>query len=1334
MLRAHSRSLFARRLFLFALALLGLASCSVYLYSRNAAAAGMKGAGSATSRPDEVAQEARVAESYANLPLRFEINEGQTDSNVRFLSHGRGYSLFLTPSEAVLALGDSNKSIATSEGKTSEQKDVASPAVLRMSLVGAAANPHIEGRGELPGKSNYFIGDDPHRWRTNVTGYAQVQYSGVYPGVDMIYYGKQRQLEYDFVVAPGASPQIISLGFDGAEKIEIDEQGDLVLHVAGRQVRQHKPFIYQDDAGGVRREIFGGYVLKGEQIVGFRVGEYDARRPLIIDPVLSYSTYLGGISSDIGDSIAIDAGGNAYLTGTTTSSNFPTANALQPNLNVTRSDVFVTKLNAAGSALVYSTYLGGSVSEVGDGIDVDDAGNAYVTGTTGGSASFNDFPTVNAFDSTYNGIDDVFLFKLNPSGSALIYSTYLGGINSDVAHDVAVNRLSGEAYVVGQTFSSDFPNTIGAFKTVFNVGEGFVTKFNAQGSALSYSTFLASSTVVNDLLVDTNGNAYLTGQTISSVFPVTAGAFQTACASCNAQRADGFVTKLNPQGTALIYSTYLGGSQTDVSNGIALDGSGNAYVTGQTESISSSTIPFPTTPGAFRTNGSLNAFVTKLNTNGTALIYSTYLGGSVKDQGNSIAVDALGNTYITGLTRSSDFPLVNPVSSVPAPGTDNVFISALNQAGSALLFSTFFGKGEGRQIVVVNTSTHVYVTGQTFGDLPVANAIQSANGGSGATSASMIDAFATKINLSNEITAPATFNISGRVTDVTSGNGIADVTMTLTLSQNGLTTHILTTLTDASGNYSFTNLPFGQSNARVEPSKTGYSFDPVSIAFVSSNSVGGDHTANFTGIPAGTLVPVLQFSQSAYSVSEATATATITVTRTGNTSVPVTVDFRTTGGTAQPGADYNPRSGTLSFPSGATSRSFTITITNDSLDEADETINLLLSNPSGGGATFNTSPEAVLTILDDDNPPGLQFSQSSYTVAEAASFINIIVTRGGDTSVPASVKYATSDPTDANFRCDPATPGQATIHASRKCDYHIAAGTLRFAAGETSKQFTLSIVNDVHVEITEALTLTLSNPVGAALGQNISVPVTITDDDTYGQPNPIDNTRFFVRQLYVDLLSREPDPAGWDGWTNRIDLCGQLGQPPPPCDRVTVAGDGFLRSGEFFDRQFFVLRLYRTALGRILRYDEVGDLAFVSGFLTEAQLELNKQDLVLEFMSRPEFSNRYSGLTNAAFVDALLQTADVTVPQSVRDQWVTDLNTGNKTRARVFRDISERPEVSAKYLHEAQVVSAYYGFFSRNPDGAYLNYLQRLDSGEITLGDLANAFVNAAEYRQRFGL
>jgi lysophospholipase L1-like esterase len=362
-------------------------------------------------------------------------------------------------------------------------------------------------------------------------------------------------------------------------------------------------------------------------------------------------------------------------------------------------------------------------------------------------------------------------------------------------------------------------------------------------------------------------------------------------------------------------------------------------------------------------------------------------------------------------------------------------------------------------------------------------------------------------------------------------------------------------------------------------------------------------------------------------------------------------------------------------------------------------------------------------------PMSVQLSQSAYSVSEGAGSLNITVTRKGDKSAPATVKYSTSDTTDANFQCSQVNTGAA----SRKCDYHIAVGTLRFAAGEDTKQFTLSIVNDVYVESPETLTITLTNPVGVTLGQNSTVPVTITDDDSGGAVNPIDNTSFFVRQLYVDLLSREPDPAGWNGWTTRIDQCGQPGQAPPPCDRVTVAGDGFLRSGEFFDRQFFVLRLYRTGLGRILRYDEIGDLAYVSGFLTDAQLELNKQDLVNEIVGRAEFAGKYNGLDNTQFVDALLQTADVTVPTDVRLGWIASLNNSSKTRAQVFREISERQEVSAKYAHEAQVVSAYYGFFTRNPDGAYLSYLQRLDSGEITLADLANAFINASEYRQRFG-
>jgi Calx-beta domain len=373
------------------------------------------------------------------------------------------------------------------------------------------------------------------------------------------------------------------------------------------------------------------------------------------------------------------------------------------------------------------------------------------------------------------------------------------------------------------------------------------------------------------------------------------------------------------------------------------------------------------------------------------------------------------------------------------------------------------------------------------------------------------------------------------------------------------------------------------------------------------------------------------------------------------------------------------------------------------------------------------------------NSPGfsctgsITFRASNYFINESANSLSITVNRTGNVAGPATARYATSDATGVNFNCNPATPGQATGQASRKCDYHIAAGRLWFAPGETSKQIILSLVNDVYSEISENLNISLSDPTGAILGSNSTANISISDNDFSGQPNPIDGTAFYVRMLYVDLLSREPEPAGLAGWVHRIDFCGQPGELPPPCDRVTVGGDGFLRSEEFFDREFFVIRLYRTALGRIPRYDDVGDLAYVSGFLTSADLELNKQELVSEIMSRPEFGNTYNSLGNAQFVDTLIQTAAVTLPAGVRDGWVNALDGSTRTRAQVFRELSERSEVSAKYLHEAQVVSCYYGFFTRNPDGAYLTFLDRLDRGEITLGDLANAFINAAEYRQRFG-
>jgi len=367
-------------------------------------------------------------------------------------------------------------------------------------------------------------------------------------------------------------------------------------------------------------------------------------------------------------------------------------------------------------------------------------------------------------------------------------------------------------------------------------------------------------------------------------------------------------------------------------------------------------------------------------------------------------------------------------------------------------------------------------------------------------------------------------------------------------------------------------------------------------------------------------------------------------------------------------------------------------------------------------------------------PSQIQFSSDNYSVSENAGVASVTVTRTGDTSLPATVGYETADNTNVQFDCsNPGADGQFSYPASRKCDYHIASGRLRFSPGETSRQIPISIVNDVYVEHSEALSLSLIDPTGASLGPTRSANVNINDDDSSGQANPIDATPFFVRMLYVDLLSREPDPAGYAGWIHRIDFCGQPGEPPPPCDRVTVGGDGFLRSSEFFDREFFVVRLYRTALGRIPRYDDVRDIALVSGFLTASDLEENKLELLTRVMAQEEFMNIYGGLNHAQFVDKLIQTAGVTIPNADRNGWVNALNGATKSRARVFRELSERTEISTKYLHEAQVVSCYYGFFTRNPDAAYLDFLQRLDSGQINLGDLANAFIYSSEYRRRFG-
>jgi len=682
-------------------------------------------------KPDK-ATRARVSKSYGKLPLSFEANEGQQDRQVKFLCRGSGYNLFLTNREAVLVLTKREKPLTPPANKTtlSQKKPKGQSTVLRTQLVGATPAAKVTGEEELPGKVNYLIGNDPSKWCTDLATYAKVRYEQVYPGIDLVYYGSQRQLEYDFVVGPGADPARIRLRVAGARKMYVKGKGQLVMKTAGGTVRWNKPEIYQE-VDGQRRSIKGKYVLRRGHELGFEVAAYDTARPLIIDPTLVYSTYLGGGSDEEGYGIAVDISGNAYVTGRTISTDFPTTAGAFQTTRLGLADAFVTKLNSTGTGLLYSTYLGGSHYEEGYGIAVDTSGNAYVTGYT---SSGTDFPTTaGAFQTTYGGGPyDSFVTELNSTGTGLLYSTYLGGSFHDYGYGIALDA-SGDAYVTGATGSGDFPTTAGAFQTTNNGGfDAFVTKLNSTGTGLLYSTYLGGSGAAGNadygysIAVDTSENACVTGRTNSTDFPTTPGAFQTTRLGAT----DAFVTKLNPTGTGLLYSTYLGGSVDDRGYGIAVDTSGNAYVTGWTRSTD-----FPTTPGAFQTTNlpEDDGFVTKLNSTGTDLVYSTYLGGNNNDYGYSIALDASGRAYVTGYTTSSNFPTTPAAFQTTYGGGGDAFMTEFNPTGTGLLYSTYLGGGDtdSGNGIALDTSANAYVTGDTeSSNFPTtAGAFQTTNNG-----------------------------------------------------------------------------------------------------------------------------------------------------------------------------------------------------------------------------------------------------------------------------------------------------------------------------------------------------------------------------------------------------------------------------------------------------------------------------------------------------------------------------------------------------------------------------------------------------------------------------
>lgn len=667
-------------------------------------------------QPAVDATERRALGAYQSLPLSFIPNAGQTDARVRYYAAGPDYSFLFTKQEVALSFGD---------GATGGY-------ALDLHFMGASPEAHLEAASLQPGRVNYLTGSDPSAWQRGLPTYGGVVYRDLWPGIDMTFKGTGGQLKYEFLVQPGASPSDIRLAYAGAESLSVGGQGDLLVHTGTRTITDTRPVSHQH-IGGRTTPVASSYLLTGGLGYGFEVGAYDPRIPLTIDPGLQYSTFIGGGLNDEGTGIFVE-GGKAFVTGQTHSPDYPTTPGAFDQVYGPGADVFVTKLDTSGSQLIYSTFIGGTV--VGGGIDVGEDifvknGEAYVTGETFST----DFPTTpGAWDNSHNGLDDGFALKLNSSGRALVFSTFLGGTLGDQGRGIDVYQ--DRTYVTGVTFSPTFPTTPGAWDTIHNgTNDAFVTRLNANGSALEYSTFLGGpfSEEGQDVAVE-DRKAYVTGFTESSTFPTTPGAhddnhnglrdvfvtklnatgsaldystflggtmddegfgiavesdeayltgvtesgnFRTTAGAYdddyNGGLGDAFVAKVNRAGSRLVYSTYLGGDNFDLSEEIVVRG-GKAYVAGQTNSPN-----FPVTDNAFDQSyegGIRDAFITKLNGTGSALEYSTYLGGGARDQARDIAVSG-EEMFVTGFTTSIDFPTTPGAWDNIQNGNRDVFVTKL---------------------------------------------------------------------------------------------------------------------------------------------------------------------------------------------------------------------------------------------------------------------------------------------------------------------------------------------------------------------------------------------------------------------------------------------------------------------------------------------------------------------------------------------------------------------------------------------------------------------------------------------------------------------------------
>ncbi|HTC63209.1 MAG TPA: choice-of-anchor D domain-containing protein [Candidatus Saccharimonadales bacterium] len=837
-----------------------------------------------------------VMEHYRQFPLSFEPNVKQTNNaDVKFLARGNGYILFLTGKDAVLSMG----------------KDPQSTAVIRMSLLGANAASSFSGIDELPGKSNYFIGNKPENWHTNIPNYRKVAEHNIYPGIDLIYYGTQRQLEYDFVIAPGTSPSKIQIAFRGAKNLHTDANGDLILSAAGtNDVRLHKPVAYQQN-GNEKQLVAANYILNGKGRVAFSIGNYDQSLPLIVDPILAYSTYLGGSGIDGANAIAIAPDNTAFIAGSTFSTDFPTIHALQVNDGGSQDypqDAFVSKISADGSTLLYSTYLGGTHGDAANGIAVDNSGNAFVVGSTGST----NFPVGPFFINALCGGDgkcgtswnpqnaqvtNGFITKLNAAGSGILYSSYIGEYEDVFAQAVAVDA-DDNAYVTGITTPNftptvtitppalpppPFPITASAFQTTIVGNNAFVMKIGSIGNNILYSSYLGGSVedIGYGIGLDSNANAYITGLTYSPDLATTAGALQPTYGGAG----DGFIAKVNPNAigaASLNYLTYFGGNGLDQGNAIAVDTAGNAYVAGATSSTT-----FGIAANGFQTanKGQGDAFIVKLTTTGT-LSYFTYLGGSKADAATGIALDPATNVYVTGSTVSTDFPTAGAVFQ-PNYGGGNAdsFVAKLDPTGKTLLYSSYLG-GTNTELasgIAVDTTGSAYVTGQTCSeDFPLANPLQAVPGGN-------CDAYVAKVS----ILAGFALNPAGLVFPAQSLNTTsASQTVTLTNGDSGQTISSIVINGANLSDYTETNT-CGSSLAIGATCTITVSFTPSAPGLrkasltITDSAPGSPQIVNLSGNTSTVTLSSSSLAFGLQQVGVASAPQAVTVTNSGTTALTI---------------------------------------------------------------------------------------------------------------------------------------------------------------------------------------------------------------------------------------------------------------------------------------------------------------------------------------------------------------------------------------------------------------------------------------------------------------